>query len=916
MPILFTHQTSHTPPVVKWWSYKLSDVWHRLDSSEYGLKTEEALKRQKQYGFNFLQAKKEESFLSVIFRQARSVLMLVLFSAALISLFLGEFIDASVILFGILINIFFGAWQEKRAAHTLKALQKLALTYARVLRSGEEKIINSVELVPGDVVILSAGDKVPADLRLFKINQLKINEAVLTGEVEPRAKTSQAVFKEAVLVDRQCLAYLGTLVVEGNAFGVVVETGWRTEFGHLQNLIANLGEQKTFLQQKMDNLALLLTRLILILALLIFFLGLVFGHTTVEMLTFAVAVAVSAIPEGLAIMATVILALGMQKILKKGALVKQLLAAEVLGSTDVICVDKTGTLTEGNMQVVKVVSTEVSQDIFDGVGSLAPVAMEMTLFLMHLGVLCNDARTLKKGEPEPELFFGGNLTDRALLLSGAKLGLHKDELEKKFPRLDEVPFDSHQKFMMTLHHSDSHHNLIYAKGAPEKILLFANYFYNYQQQRAQDLDIIHRKKILQQYEVLSKEGLRVLALAYKKVPVSLAAISNGDGYTIPDSQAKTRAALPDIYTNFVFAGLIGIKDPIRAEAKQTVDQISQAGIRTVMITGDNRFTAEIIGHDAGLATAGKNILEGDELEKMSPIELKSIVKDVQIYARTTPEQKLKIVQAWQENGAITAMTGDGVNDAPALKQANIGISLGTGNDVAKEASDIILLDNNFQNIAAAVYEGRLIFANTKKVVLYFLSDSFCAIFLIVGALFLGWPMPVLASQIIWVNMVDDIFPALALARDNETENLMDKKHKKIEILDRQNKTLIFLISFVCAVLILFSFFLFWQRQAENFVLANTVSFALLGVSTLFYVFSIRQTRRPFWRVSWLENKFLLIGILIGFLLQLAAIYLRPLQVVFRTTPLNVFHWLYVITMSFVIMGLIELVKWFYYKKQI
>ncbi|MDD5289916.1 MAG: HAD-IC family P-type ATPase [Patescibacteria group bacterium] len=916
MSLFKKHQSPRPERVLtKWWSYKLEDVWQHLDTSEMGLKTEEVIKRQKQYDFNVLPAKKEDSFLAVIFRQARSVLMLVLIGACLISVFLGDYIDAGVILAGILVNIFFGAWQERKTANTLKALQKVAITHARVFRGGEEKIIDGADLVPGDIVVLGAGDKVPADLRLFKIHQLKINEAVLTGESEPSPKTTHPVPKETVLADRQNMAYLGTLAVEGNTFGVVVETGSRTEFGRLQELISNLGAEKTSLQKKMDRLAIFLTRLVLVLAVLVFLFGLIFGYAPVEMLTLSVAIAVSAIPEGLAILATVILALGMQKILKKGALVKKLLAAEVLGSTDVICVDKTGTITEGNMRVVKVVSDEISQEIFDGVGSLAPAAMETTLFLMHIGVLCNDARTMKKGEPLPELFFAGNLTDRALLLSGAELGLYKNDLEKKFPRLDEVLFDSRQKFMMTLHQGDSHHNVIYLKGAPEKVLLFANHFYNYKHKRAEELDALRREKIIRQYEILSKEGLRVLALAYKEVQPSLLAISDHNSYAAASGEPKTRAALPDIYTNFVFAGLIGIKDPVRVEAKETIRLIGEAGIKTIMITGDNRFTAEIIGREIGLGTAGKNILEGDELEEMSPTEFKKVVKDIQIYARTTPEQKLKIVQAWQENGAVTAMTGDGINDAPALKQANIGISLGTGNDVAKEASDIILLNNNFQNIAAAVHEGRVIFANIKKVVLYFLSDSFSEVFIIIGALLLGWPMPVLASQIIWVNMIDDIFPALALARDSETENLMDKKYKKMEILDRQNKTLIFLISLVSAVLILFTFYIFWQGRAENFILANTISFALLGVNTLFYIFSIRQSRLPFWRVSWLKNKTLLAGVIAGFILQLLAVYLAPFQIIFRTVPLNFFHWLYVVAMSFVIMGLIELVKWIFNNKQ-
>jgi len=899
-------------PEIKWWALNLREVLDRLSSTEKGLPQDEVEKRQKKYGLNVLPKKEEIKPVDILWSQVKSSLVVVLLIAALVSLILGDLINAGVILLAVIINIMVGFWQEFKTSRALEALQKVVVNFAKVLRDGEEKLIKTQELVPGDIVLLSAGDKVPADLRLFKINDLRVNEAVLTGESEPREKDSKVLAAETVLAERINMAFMGTIVSQGNAQGIVVEIGKNTTLGKIAQLVAGVKEEKTPLQKKLDKFAVFLTRAILAIAGFVFVLGLIFGHSFREMFVTSVAIAVAAIPEGLAVTVTVVLAIGMQRILKQNALVKRLLEAEILGSTNVICVDKTGTITEGNMQVVKIVTEDMNIDLKTGLPELTPEAAEEQLFLLRIGVLCNNAYIAQKEEKLKIDYLVGNLTERALLLAGYHMGLDKDSLEKQTPRLDEIPFDSRYKFMMTLHQFDEAHNIIYLKGAPEKVLLFSNFIYSHHIKRHLELNAYRREKFIKIYEDMSKQGLRVLALAYKKIPKDIKAITN-------DPEAKEPRAhqtMSDLYTNFVLVGLVGMKDPIRENVKETTLITKKAGINTVMITGDNRFTARVIAKEIGLEIKDGSILEGEELEKISETNLKEKVKDIKVYARTTPEQKLKIVRAWQDQGAVVAMTGDGINDAPALKQADIGVALGTATDVAKEAAGMILLENNFRTIVEAVRQGRIIFENIKKIVLYFLSDSLAEVLIIITALVFKWPLPILASQIIWVNLIDDTFPALALTQDPATHDVMQDKpiKKESNILNLESKALIALISVVTALFSVFTFWLFWQKSEVNLDLARTLTFAVLGTSSLFYVFSVRNLKKPIWQTKIFNNWFLNGGIVLGAFLQVIAIYHPFLQNIFKTVPLSVWHWFYITIVGLLVIGAIEMVKWLFNKK--
>jgi Ca2+-transporting ATPase len=898
----------------KWWSYRLEDVFKQLNSGEKGLSEKEAKDRQKFYGLNSIPTKKEIGFFGIVWGQLKSFLIIVLIVAALISMILGEKINAGVILVGVFVNLIFGAWQERKTSKLLKSLSASVANFAIVIREGEEKSINAKDLSPGDIVSLSAGDKVPADIRLFKTLQLKIDEALLTGESEPREKDARILQKDAILAERKNMAFSGTMVVEGKGIGVVAEIGQNSELGRISQMLYQIKEEKTPLQKKMDWLAVFLTRVVLALSFFVLIFGLIFNYSFITMFTMAIAIAVSAIPEGLAVIATVVLAIGMRKILERGALVKKLLGAEVLGSTDVICVDKTGTITEGNMKISKIYADGIEFD-FDDEGKKEKYFQDIEMFLLRIGALCNDSYPSKENNGINDKFFGGNLTDRALLLSASKKGIKKEELEKEFERLDEIPFNSENRFMMTIHKGGDKRNIVYAKGAPEQILLFSDFAYDHKLKKQEKMTEGQREKIIKNYEKMSKDGLRVIALCYKEVPPNFNAISDTK-HSDSNSAPKNKISIADTYTNFIFVGLLGIKDPVRAEVKETIKTVEKAGVKTIMITGDNKFTAKNIGKEIGLETKEENMLTGKELDEISQSDLKERVKKIQIYARTTPEQKLKIVQAWQENGMVVAMTGDGINDAPAIKQADIGISLGGGNDVAKETADIILLDNNFKNIIEAVKQGRVIFANIKKVVLYLLSDSLCEVFIVIGAIFMKLPLPVLASQIIWVNLIDDILPAIALARDGEMENVMTKENKKTDILDKENKALIFFTSLAGAVSVLAIFLIFWKGKEENYVLANSIAFALLGMNTLFFVFCVRDIKKPFWRVSWIENRALLYAVLVGIFMQVSAIHIPFLQNIFKTTAINLFQWVFVIVASFVVIFIVEFVKWIFNRQRV
>ena len=870
-----------------------SDQFHTLTipeslkvvaSKETGLTSREAKVRLGTYGANALPKAKLNPWWQVLWEQFKSPLVIVLLVAAGISLGLGEQIDASVIAAAVLIQVIVGFIQEYKAQNSLQALQSVIGLSARVLRDGAEVVLPAQELVPGDVVLLQAGDKLPADVRLLHCEDYEVNEAALTGEAEPIRKDPHTTVKTDVMLgDQMNLAFSGTVSTKGSAKALVIHTGLNTEMGGIARLIKDTEDEATPLQMQLASFAKKMSVAVVIIALAIFAFGYFVGGELVEMFTVSVAVAVSAIPEGLAIAVTVILAAGMQRILKRKALVRKLVAAETLGSTNVICTDKTGTLTEGKMQVTDIVTWESSFAI--------DKAAKDIMFALQLGMLCNDAKVNNPDDMVDEWVISGNLTERALLLAGTQAGLHYKQLQKTAPRIDVLPFDSAIKYMATLHR-EVHGHMLYVKGAPE--MIEAKCSHVLVDGKTVAFDDEKRKKFDHKFRTLSEKGLRIIALAYKH-----------------HSSAKTieEIGLDDL----VFVGYVGIKDPLRPAAKQTVAECKAAGIKLVMITGDHKLTAKAIGKELGLEVdAPGSVLEGHELDQLSQHELKQRVQQISVYARVTPHHKLRIVQAWQSHEMIVAMTGDGINDAPAIKAADIGVALGSGTDVAKETADMVILDDDFSTIVAAVQEGRGIFDNIKKTVLYLLSDSFTEVLLIVFCLLLGYPVPVTAAMILWVNIVNDSFPSLAMTQEpKESASMLEPpRGRRNVILDTEVNVLILIVSVITGLFNV-ALFAYLYHQTQNLDYARTMVFLSIGVDSLFFMFSIRSLRKLLHQTDLFGNPWLVLSLVVGIAAQALPIYTPMLQTYFQTVALSFQDWGLVLGMIMIELAIIEACKFIF-----
>ncbi|MBU0597987.1 HAD-IC family P-type ATPase [Patescibacteria group bacterium] len=872
-----------------------------LATSYSGLSSEEVSKRLNTYGKNKLPEEKPFSFWLLFLRQFKSALIYILLIAALVSFFLQDYINMYVILAAVGINVIVGFIQEFRAQKALEKLRRIVTLYARVRRNGREMEIKTEDIVPGDIVILSAGQKISADIRITQAVDLKIDEASLTGESFPIKKTDDKLSSAVIIAEQKNMAFMGTTVVAGTGEGVVVNTGHKTELGKIATLIKDTKEESTPLQKKLASLGRMLGIIILIISFFIFLVGIILKYDLKEMFTTAVALAVAAIPEGLVVVLTVILAIGMQRILKQKSLVRKLIAAETLGSITVICTDKTGTLTEGEMRVVKIITHDktLNTDRHTDSKKAEEIPAKSFFLALKIGVLSSDAHIENPDEAIEHRTVIGMPTEKALVLAAAQTGMDLDQLNKENPRYEVVPFESDKRFMATLNKSRKDEKTIYFKGAPEVILGSAKKI---------DLDgkIVNleekkKNKLRAEYESLSSEGLRILALGFKEV----------------DKNYSNLRDDPAILENLTFVGFAGIKDPLRREAKQTIKLCQEAGIRPVMLTGDHRLTAQAIAKELNLPHGSKNIIEGGEFEKLDEKKLKSRIADISVYARVNPGDKLRIIDAWQDRGEVVAMTGDGVNDAPALKSADIGVALGSGTDVAKETADIVLLDNNFSTIVKAVEQGRIIYDNIKKVVLYLMSDSFTEMIIISLSLLLGWPLPLLAAQILWINLVTDGFPNIALTVEPGEPDIMKQKPvaPKKSIVDFEMKFLIFFISLITGLLALGIFYYVWKTTGD-LDKARTMTFAAVAIDSLLYVFSCRNLRHSIWHRKIFSNKYLILAVLAGFLVQLPAIYLPFFQNVFQTVSLSFADWLMVISLGLITIIAIEISKWLFLHKKI
>lgn len=871
-----------------WHDLSINQVLDKLEASKSGLVSKEVDKRLEKFGPNVLAKEAKPRAWLFLLSQFKSALVYVLLVAGAISLLFKEFIDAYVIFAAVLINVIVGFVQEYKANQSLEKLNKIVKQESLVLRDGVEQKIESKYLVPGDIIVLSAGDRVSADARLLSVSSLGVNEAPLTGESWPIQKTIEPLGVGTVLAERTNMVFAGTLAVEGRAQAVVVDTGLNTEIGKITVLLKETADDKTPLQEKLDGFAKNITKVIVIIALFIFILGVFSGHELIQMFSVSVAIAVSAIPEGLLISLTMILTVGMQRILRHQGLVRRLVSAETLGSTTVICTDKTGTLTEGEMRVNKIVTPSHQMDLVSE--SFREIEFDSELkYLSRIALLCNDSIVQNPHEVKDLWQILGTPTERALFIFGAQ-NLNTRENFAKFSRVDEIPFDSSRKYMITRHRFDKTHDIIFVKGAPEKILSFSKNYW----QHGEVLNLTDKKMDFWQaeWQVLSSQGLRVLAGGFKIVP----------------SDFKDIEHCQDDLCEFVLVGIWGISDPLRVETKNTLKATLQAGINTVIITGDNKFTASAIAHDLGLDFSENSVMSGSELLGLTDDQLTERVKDIKVYARVTPADKLRIIKAWQRRGEVVSMTGDGVNDAPALKAADVGVALNSGSDVAKETADLVLLDNNFATIVMAIKQGRVIFANIRKVLLYLLSDAFSEIIIIVLSILFGLPLPIITAQILWRNLINDGLPALALTMEPEEEEIMNTKVKdQNKLLDFENKFFIFIISLVTGLAALGMFYFFY-RATGNLDLARTVTFTILCVYSLLYIFAIKNLQHTIWHRHTLQNRYLNGAVVIGFILQLLAIYVPFFQKALHTVALDSFAWLVILGVVLGTIALIEVIK--------
>ena len=867
-----------------WHNFSINKVFRELDSRIKGLSEQEAEKRLKKYGYNKIPEKKSFSRMKIFFDQLKSPLVYILFIAGMITFALEEYSDSIIIFIAVFLNTIIGYFQEAKANNALSQLKKILQANTIVFRDGQEKKILQKEIVPGDIVFLRAGNKVPADVRIVESHNLEINESSLTGEWLASDKNKEVSAKGITLADRHNIAYMGTVVESGWGKAIVIRTGVKTEIGKIAETVQRTEEEKTPYQKKLSRFSKIIGTIIVAISVVIFIEGIITGEKFVEIFTLSVAISVAAIPEGLPIAMTAVLALGMQRILKRRGLVRKMASAETLGSTSIILTDKTGTLTEAKMKVAGIF-TET-----DGKKS--------DIKALKIAMLCNESFVENFEEPTKKWVIHGRPTEKALFLAGIQAGLSKKKIEKEQPSIDQFLFDPDYQYAASLHKLNSKRNILYLVGSPEKVLLMSSFLDVDGEKKKMLLSDIKRLK--SKYEKLTKNGFRIISIAYRK---------NNEEKINNNKEEKLR--------EMVYVGFFALHDPIRKRAKEVLDICRKAGMKPIVVTGDHALTAKAVAEKLGFKTNKENIIEGSDLNKLSDREFKRRLKSIQVYSRVEPIQKLKIVQAWQEAGNIVAMTGDGINDTPALKQADIGVALGSGTDVAKEVSDLVLLTDNFNVIEAAIEEGRSIVDNIRKIITYLLSDSFTEVILISVSLMFGWPLPVLAGQILWVNLIEDGPLSISLAFEKKEKDIMKRKPSdyNLFLLNKEMKVLILIIGIITDILLLGLFFFLLKYSEYEITHIRSIIFTALTVDSLFYIFSCKSLRRNLWHINIFSNKFLIYAWFSGIVMLLFALYIPFLQRLLKTSGLGLFDWGLVLGLGLLNIILIEFTKWLFIRNK-
>lgn len=868
-----------------WYSQTLEEVFKDLDTTKEGLSDAEAAKRLKKYGKNELRQIKRKSIFKMLWEQLTDVMILILIGAAVLSACLDEWAEAVVILVIVAINALISIIQEKKAANALEALRNMSAPVARALRQGEESIVPASELVPGDVIYVEDGAIVPADIRLINVSNLKIQEASLTGESVPVEKDEEGVFEDGVpLGDRLNMAYTSSIVMYGNGTGVVVETGMHTEVGQIANLLEEQDEFETPLKRKLNAVGKTLSVVGIVVCMLIFAIGFFYGRPLIPLLMTAISLAISVIPEGLPATATIVMALGVQRMAKKNALVRNLPAVETLGSATVICSDKTGTLTQNKMTVTDIA---VNGDFEKGTSLSVKeaVAKKSGIYrdLVYAAALCNHA-TLNPDKPGEIL---GDPTEGALIFLAQDFGINQEDFEEEHPALFEQPFDSDRKRMTTVHEMKGQY-IAYTKGAVDEMLPLCTQIETEKGVRpmtAEDRDHI-RKLCLE----LSAQALRILGFAKREIKV------------IPQEDDE------NIEFDMVFLGAVGMIDPPRTEVIDAVHTCHTAGIRVIMITGDHKVTAMAIAQQLDIFKEGDTVISGDELHHMSDEDLDKAIKTTTVFARVSPKDKLDIIKALKRTHEVAAMTGDGVNDSPALKAADIGVAMGkTGTDVAKDASDMILLDDNFTTIEYAIREGRRVYRNIQKVIQFLLAGNIAEIMVLFIATILNWDAPILAVHILLINLATDTLPALALGVDPVSKNIM--KHKPVKsgtLFEKSLVTRVILHGTFIAIATLGAYL--YGLYTATYTVAMTMAFLVLAISQLFHALNQRSNTESVFSRHEQINWYLFASMMMSGAILAAIVCIPKLETFFRLTMLNAVQWQIVAFFSLLPLALVELTK--------
>ncbi|RLE77565.1 MAG: ATPase [Thermoprotei archaeon] len=885
---------------VKWHALNITEVLEKLKSGVKGLSAEEAAKRLLEYGPNELRKEKGRTKIEIFIGQFKNILVIILILASILSIAIGETLDAVIITAIVVASAGLGFIQEYRAERAIEALKKLTTPTATVIRDGKEVTIPTKEIVPGDILVLNAGDKVPADARVIEAHNLKVDEASLTGESVAVTKITDPLPEEIPVSDRLNMVFAGTAVIYGRGKAVVVATGMNTELGKIAATVQEEKKEETPLERRMAEIGRLLTILCFTVAALVAAIGFFVWHKSLlEMTMWAVSLAVAAVPEALPAVVTGALAVGMYRMAKRNAIIRRLPAVETLGSTSIICSDKTGTMTKGEMTVRKIYVIDKTIDVtgsgyepvgnFKVDGKAIDVDDELKLLLLA-SALCSDARLVKE---EEKWTIRGDPTEGALIVAAAKAGIGEKELEV-YPRINEIPFSSERKRMTTVHETPNERIVAYMKGAPEVVLGLCDKIVVNGEVRK--LTREYEEKILNVNDTLAMQGLRNLAIAYREV----------------DPKELENTLEENFEKGFTFLGIVGMMDPPRPEVKDAIDRCKQAGIKTVMITGDHKLTAVAVAKELGMFRDEDYVLTGVDLDRIDEEEFEKIVENVKVYARVSPEHKLKIVKALKKKGYIVAMTGDGVNDAPALKAADIGIAMGiTGTEVAKEASDMVLADDNFATIVAAVEQGREIYENIKKYLVYLLRCNIAEIMMPLFASLSSLPLPFTAIQYLWINLVTDGLPALALGIDPADPDLMKRPPRDPrEGVFTKRDTLLFLIltPLLMTALLLASFYVSLNIIGEELIEARTQIFTSMILMELLLALSCRSLRYPVWKVGIFKNKYLILAILSSIVMQLLILYVPYLHTAFDVTFPFLIDWAVAVVLSLSLFIAVEIMK--------